>query len=95
MISSASPVTRSTMIGSTAPSMRSCSGAVATMRLLGQMLSMAVATVVFTLIMGTARIEASNLHLFLQSARIVFIVFTFLCVAGIYFSLARGRLRGG
>jgi MFS family permease len=70
------------------------SGAVATMRLLGQMLSMAVATVVFTLIMGSARIEASNLPLFLQSARIVFIIFTILCVAGIYFSLARGRLRG-
>lgn len=69
------------------------SGAVATMRLLGQMLSMAVATVVFTLIMGSARIEATNLHLFLQSARIVFIIFTLLCAAGIYFSLARGRLR--
>lgn len=69
------------------------SGAVATMRLMGQMLSMAVATVVFTLILGAARIEASNLPLFLKSAKIVFVVFTVLCAAGIYFSLARGRLR--
>lgn len=70
------------------------SGAVATMRLLGQMLSMAIATVVFTLIMGSAQISASNLPLFLKSAKIVFVIFTFLCAAGIYFSMARGRLRG-
>jgi MFS family permease len=70
------------------------SGAVATMRLLGQMASMAVATVVLTLIIGHAPIQPANYPLFLKSVKIIFALFSMLGVLGVYFSLSRGRLRG-
>ncbi|MFZ2633227.1 MAG: MFS transporter [Desulfosalsimonadaceae bacterium] len=70
------------------------SGAVATMRLLGQMASMAIVTVIFSLCLGGKPVCASNQTLFLVSAKVIFLIFTGLCLAGIYFSLARGNLRG-
>ena len=69
------------------------SGAVATMRLLGQMTSMAVATLTFALIIGRAQITPAVFPLFLKSVKICFAVFTLLCAGGIFFSLSRGRLR--
>lgn len=69
------------------------SGAVATMRLLGQMISMAVATVAFAIVIGRAEISPANAERFLSSARLCFGTFAALCTAGIGFSLARGRLR--
>jgi EmrB/QacA subfamily drug resistance transporter len=69
------------------------SGAVATMRLLGQMFSMAAATVTFAIIIGKSQISPSNYDLFLKSMRICFIIFSFLCAAGIFFSLSRGEIR--
>ena len=68
------------------------SGAVATMRLLGQMLSMAMATVVLAMLVGHHAIEPQNYDRFLLSVRMVFTVSAMLCTAGIYFSLFRGRL---
>jgi MFS family permease len=69
------------------------SGAVATMRLLGQMISMAMATVAFAIVIGRAEISPANAERFLSSARLCFGTFAALCTAGIGFSLARGRLR--
>lgn len=69
------------------------SGTVATMRLLGQMLSMAVATVTFAVVIGNQPISAANLPSFLTSIRICFGIFTTLCVCGMFFSLRRGALR--
>jgi MFS family permease len=69
------------------------SGAVATMRLLGQLLSMAVATVTFAVVIGKQPISTANLPLFLTSMRICFGIFTILCVCGMFFSLRRGALR--
>jgi MFS family permease len=69
------------------------SGAVATMRLLGQMVSMVTVTVVFTLFLGDKPMLAANHTLFLKSLRIVFLIFTLLCLLGIFFSMARGMLR--
>ena len=69
------------------------SGAVATMRLLGQMLSMAVATVAFALVIGRTAISPANADRFLTSARACFVIFTVLCAVGVGFSLFRGRLR--
>jgi EmrB/QacA subfamily drug resistance transporter len=68
------------------------SGAVATMRLLGQMTSMAVAAVVLSITIGHAPIGPDNYPLLLASLKTVFAIFTGLCVVGIYFSMARGRL---
>jgi hypothetical protein len=69
------------------------SGAVATMRLLGQMTSMAIATVVLSLLIGHQAIAPENYGRFLISVQTVFTVAALLCTIGIYFSMFRGRLR--
>ncbi len=69
------------------------SGAVATMRLLGQMVSMAIATVVLALLIGRQAIVPENYHRFLLSIRWVFSISAVLCAFGVQFSLFRGTLR--
>jgi hypothetical protein len=69
------------------------SGAVATMRLLGQMASMAAATVVLDLFMGKRLIEPATYPQFSAATRSYFLLFAALCCIGVVFSLARGNLR--
>jgi MFS family permease len=69
------------------------SGTVATMRLLGQMVSMATAAVVLALFIGRAPIGPANYPLFVKSAQLVFFIFLMICIPGVYFSLSRGALR--
>lgn len=66
------------------------SGAVATMRLLGQMFSMAIATVVLGLIVGRQAIGPENYDQFLQSIHTVFAISAAFCLCGVYFSWFRG-----
>lgn len=66
------------------------SGAVATMRLFGQMFSMATATVVLSVIVGNRQIVPATHDLFLQSIHIYYILSALFCSAGIYFSWFRG-----
>ncbi|HBH30223.1 MAG: MFS transporter [Desulfofustis sp. PB-SRB1] len=68
------------------------SGAVATMRLLGQMASMAIATVVLSLLIGSRAITPPLYDRFLDSLHLVFAISALLCSAGIYFSWFRGSL---
>jgi EmrB/QacA subfamily drug resistance transporter len=68
------------------------SGSVGTMRLLGQILSMAIATLMFALYIGRAQITPELLPAFVHSVRMALWVFGGLCLCGIYFSLSRGRL---
>lgn len=68
------------------------SGAVATMRLLGQMFSMATATVVLTLMLGREAIIPANYPLFLRSIHIVFTISALFCLSGVYFSWFRGSV---
>jgi len=67
------------------------SATIGTMRLAGQMLSMAIATLVLHAFMGESKINTSNHGLFITSTRIIFVVFAVLCVAGVFASLARGK----
>lgn len=69
------------------------SGAVATMRLIGQMLSMAIATMAFSILIGKAVISPDIFGAFLRAVRWVFAIFSGLCLGGIYFSYTRGALR--
>lgn len=69
------------------------SGSVATMRTVGMTLSMAIAALIFSSTMGNAEITPDVHSEFVQSVKISFTVFTLLCTAGIYFSLARGKIR--
>jgi len=68
------------------------SGTVATMRLLGQMCSMSIATLFLALFVGREEIRQQNYPLFLQSMKSCFTFFAILCVIGIGFSLFRGRV---
>ena len=68
------------------------SGTVATMRLIGQMLSMAIATLVFSFIIGNVEITPSSYGLFLSSINLIFMISSGMCIVGIYFSLTRGSL---
>ncbi|MFC1834749.1 MFS transporter [Thermodesulfobacteriota bacterium] len=70
------------------------SGAVASMRMLGQMLSMGVATLALSLYVGPVEITSAEYPAFLESLTAVFLVFAGLCILGTGASLARGRLRG-
>ncbi|MHB8809842.1 MAG: MFS transporter [Desulfobulbaceae bacterium] len=69
------------------------SGTVATMRLLGQMGSMTVATVFLSIFIGRETIRPENYPLFLVSMHACFLFFVLLCTVGIGFSLLRGSLR--
>jgi EmrB/QacA subfamily drug resistance transporter len=68
-------------------------GTVSTMRLVGQMLSMGLAMLVFAVVIGRVEITPEVYAQFLSGVRIAFIVFAALCFAGIFASLARGRVR--
>ncbi len=69
------------------------SGTVATMRLLGQMVSMAIAMVVFAVFIGREQITPANYSEFLKSVRVSFLIFSLMCMLGLLFSLMRGELR--
>jgi EmrB/QacA subfamily drug resistance transporter len=67
------------------------SAMVGTMRLIGQMLSMGIATLLLSLYVGRTQITAENSALFMQSAQVTFAIFVGLCVLGILASLSRGK----
>jgi MFS family permease len=69
------------------------SGTVAIMRLMGQMVSMAIATVVLALYIGERPIEPELFPLFVRSFEAILSILTVLCVVGVFFSMARGRLK--
>jgi len=69
------------------------SGILATMRMLGQMLSMGFVMLIFTLYMGRVKITPEYYSLFIESARTAFIIFAVLCIIGVFASLVRGKVR--
>jgi EmrB/QacA subfamily drug resistance transporter len=68
------------------------SGTAATMRVVGQIVSMTIATVFFALFMGNQAIESVADHLFLNAQRWGFWVFSLISAVGIYFSYNRGAI---
>ncbi len=70
------------------------SGMVSTMRLVGQSLSLGIAMLIFSIIMGHVRIGQESADMLMESIRLAFVVFAGLCLLGTVFSLARGELRG-
>src|SRR5690554_5548907 len=68
------------------------SGTAATMRVVGQIVSMTIATLFFAGIMGNQAIESVPGHLFLKAMKLGFLSFSLIGVAGIYFSFNRGKL---
>lgn len=69
------------------------SAILSTMRVAGQILSMGIAMLVFSLVIGRVKIDASSAAHFVDAMRMCFAVFAVLCAAGVYFSMSRGKLR--
>jgi EmrB/QacA subfamily drug resistance transporter len=69
------------------------SGTVATMRLIGQMGSMAIVMVMFAVVIGHVEIAPANYPQFIRCVNLSFSIFVGLCIVGIFFSLFRGQLR--
>lgn len=68
------------------------SGSVGTMRMVGQMFSMGVALMLFSLFLGKVEIRPEYFTDFMRAMKVSFIIFTVLCIGGIFASLARGQL---
>ena len=68
-------------------------GVVATMRILGQMSSMMLVTLVFATLLGNAEIQPQSYMQLEEAIQTIFTFAAILCLPGLYFSLARGRLR--
>ncbi|NYT13307.1 MAG: MFS transporter [Candidatus Methanofastidiosa archaeon] len=69
------------------------SAMVGTMRLIGQMSSMAIAMVVFAIVIGRVEITPEYYPNFLSAVKIAFTIFTALSFVGIFASYYRGNIR--
>jgi EmrB/QacA subfamily drug resistance transporter len=88
-----SPNTNAVMSSVTKPYYGVASGTLGTMRLVGQMLSMGIAMVIISLLIGRIMITPDVADQLLMSIRIGFTCFALLCCCGIFFSLVRGTVR--
>ena len=68
------------------------SSTVATMRQVGMTLSMGIAAVLFAVYIGKVQITPEYYDAFLKSVKVAFIILSCLCVAGVFASLARGKM---
>lgn len=68
--------------------------ATATMRTLGNTMSMAIATLTFALLIGKTQIRPENYSALLGSLHGCFMISALLCAVGVWASAARGRIRG-
>lgn len=68
------------------------SGSAATMRVIGQITSMTIATLFFAATFNKQSIEVVPPQVFLKTMKWAFISFSFLSIFGIYFSFNRGRI---
>jgi EmrB/QacA subfamily drug resistance transporter len=70
----------------------SASGAVATKRIIGQLSSMVIVTLSFTLIMGNTAVSPETYPQLARAISLSFSIGVALCIPGIVLSLARGRV---
>ncbi|NTW77298.1 MAG: MFS transporter [Syntrophaceae bacterium] len=68
------------------------SATLATMRLVGQMFSMGITMLVFAVILGNRPLDQGGGPLLLKSTQLIFFILGILCCAGIFASLARGKI---
>ncbi len=69
------------------------SATVGTMRLIGQVLSLGVATMFIAIYVGGILITPAVSDDFLKSFQVSFVAFAIMCFAGVFASLARGKVR--
>ena len=88
-----SPNTNSIMSSVEKRYLGTASATLGTMRLTGQMFSMGLALLVIALFVGRVKITPEHHAAFLQGLRTAFLIFGCLCGAGVFASLARGKVR--
>ena len=66
---------------------------VATMRAIGQLASIAIAMMIFSLIIGRVPVTPEVYPLFMASVTAIFFVLLILCIIGVAASYARGSIR--
>jgi len=69
------------------------SATLGTMRLVGNMLSMGIVMIAFTILIGRVQITPEYYASFLVSVKLAFMVFAALSLVGVFMSLARGKVR--
>ncbi|MFZ4399764.1 MAG: MFS transporter [Bacteroidales bacterium] len=69
------------------------SATVSTMRSTGMMFSMAIASLSIHLFVGEQKINDSNIESFIHSSKVIFIVFTVLCIIGAFSSLVGKKIK--
>jgi EmrB/QacA subfamily drug resistance transporter len=68
------------------------SSTLSSMRMVGQMFSMGIVIVIFSIFIGKAEITSENQSAFISSIRLAFLLFSVLCFLGIFASIARGKI---
>jgi len=71
------------------------SSTLGTMRLVGQTISMALATLIIGIYIGDVEFNQADVQQLLKSINTAFIVFAITCFAGVFASLARGNIDNG
>lgn len=87
----ASPNTNAVMSSVEKKYLGVASGINSTMRMTGQLISMAIAALVIHVYVGEKKIDAETIPQFMITLKIIFIVFAILCFLGVFASLARGK----
>lgn len=70
----------------------SATAAMATMRIVGQLTSMVMVTLVFNLLLPVAEIARNNINQLGEAISTTFLLASVLCVIAVFFSMARGRM---
>lgn len=68
------------------------SGLAASMRVFGQIISMSVVTLLFSIYFGKQSVEAVPNEVFIRAMRLGFLIFSLIGIPGIYFSYFRGNV---
>ena len=88
------PVNANAVMSSVEPAhYGTASGAHASMRVIGQMISMIIVTLIFALVIGRVQITPGNYAALGQSISLSFGVMALLCIPAGYFSFNRGNIR--
>ena len=88
-----SPNVSSIMASVAKRSYGSATAVVATMRIVGQLSSMILVAMVFSVYLGESEISAENYVVLQKAIRITFISAAMICLPGIWFSLRRGQTK--
>jgi len=89
-----SPNTNAVMASVKPPLYGVASSTLGTMRMIGQSFSMAIVTLVLAAFIGNEVLTQVDPGVLMKSIKTAFVIFTILCIAGVFASLARGNTYG-